>query len=80
MYGRLHEATEEDERAAARGEYALTSEAEREALRDWVRNRDRDQRDLETLQDAIETGIGSGSGIPADQVFTELRARYFDKC
>ena len=63
----------------AGGEYASTSEAVREALRDWVRNRDRDQPDLEALQDAIEAGIGSGAGIPADQVFTELRARYADK-
>ena len=62
----------------AGGEYASTSEAVREALRDWVRNRDRDRRDREMLQEAIETGIGSGTGIPADHVFTELRARYAD--
>ena len=58
----------------AGGEYASTSEA----VRDWVRNRDRDRRDREMLQEAIEAGIGSGTGIPADQVFTELRSRFAD--
>ena len=40
-----------------------------------------EQRDteLETLRDAIKAGLDSGPGIPADDVFAELRARYADK-
>jgi len=63
----------------AGGEYASTSEVVREALRDWTRSRDAELRDLETLRDAIKAGLDSGPGIPADQVFAELRARYADK-
>ena len=60
----------------AGGEYASTSEVVREALRDWTRNRDADRRDLEMLRGAIKAGLDSGPGVPADQVFAELRARY----
>ena len=60
----------------AGGEYASTSEVVREALRDWTRNRDAERRDLDILRAAIKAGLDSGSGIPADQVFAELRARY----
>ena len=63
----------------AGGEYASTSEVVREALRDWTRNRDTERRELETLRDAIKVGLDSGPGIPADEVFAELRARYADK-
>lgn len=58
---------------------ALRDEAKHEALRDWQHNRDWDRRDLEALRDAIEAGIGDGTGMPADEVFTELRARYADQ-
>ena len=61
------------------GEYASTSEVVREALRDWTRNRDTERRELEALRAAIRTGLDSGPGIPADQVFAELRARYAAK-
>lgn len=63
----------------AGGEYASTSEVVREALRDWTRNRDTERRELEALRAAIRTGLDSGPGIPADQVFAELRARYAAK-
>ena len=63
----------------AGGEYASTSEVVREALRDWTRSRDAERRDLEALRAAIKAGLDSGPGIPADQVFTELRARYATK-
>lgn len=63
----------------AGGEYASTSEVVREALREWTRNRDRERRELEALRDAIKAGLNSGPGIPADEVFAELRARYADK-
>ena len=60
----------------AAGGYASTSEVVREALRDWVRNRDAELRDLEALRSAIKAGLDSGPGIPADEVFAELRNRY----
>ncbi len=66
-------------RTVAGGEYASTSEVVREALRDWTRSRDAERRDLDALRAAIKAGLDSGPGIPADQVFAELRARYADK-
>jgi antitoxin ParD1/3/4 len=58
----------------AGGEYASTSEVVREALRDWTRRRDAERRELEALRDAIRAGIESGPGIPAEDVYSELRA------
>lgn len=55
------------------GEYASTSEIVREALRDWIRKRDQDQRDLETLRQLVREGDDSGAGIPAGEVMAELR-------
>ncbi|MDZ3836132.1 MAG: type II toxin-antitoxin system ParD family antitoxin [Rhodospirillales bacterium] len=66
-------------KAVAGGEYASASEVVREALREWMRSRDSDRRDLETLRTAIRAGLDSGPAIPADQVFAELRARYAAK-
>lgn len=63
----------------AGGEYASTSEVVREALREWTRSRDAERRDLEALREAIKVGLHSGPGMPADQVFAELRARYAAK-
>lgn len=66
-------------RTVAGGEYASTSEVVREALRDWTRARDAERRDLDALRAAIKAGLNSGPGLPADQVFAELRARYADQ-
>lgn len=55
------------------GEYASTSEVVREALRDWARSRDEERRNLEALRDAIRIGLDSGPGIPAEDVYAELR-------
>ena len=63
----------------AGGEYASMSEVVREALREWVRSRDQDQRDLQTLRQAIREGDESGDGIPAAEVFTELRKIIADR-
>ncbi|MDB5685692.1 MAG: type toxin-antitoxin system ParD family antitoxin [Rhizorhabdus sp.] len=63
----------------AGGEYASASEIVREALRDWTRRRDTELRDLEALREAIRVGLDSGPGIPAEQIFAELRARYTAK-
>ena len=61
------------------GEYASTSEVVREALRDWTRARDAERRELNELRAAIRAGLDSGPGIPAEEVFAELRARYAAK-
>ena len=61
------------------GEYASTSEIVREALRDWTRKRDNELRDLEVLRGLIRAGDESGPGIPAEEVFAELRARFAHK-
>lgn len=63
-------------KTVAGGEYASASEVVREALREWTRARDSEQRELKLLRDAIKAGLESGPDIPADQVFAELRARY----
>lgn len=63
----------------AGGEYASTSEVVREALREWTRARDIERRDLESLRSAIQAGLNSGPGIPAEEVFALLRARYASK-
>ncbi|MFZ3484876.1 type II toxin-antitoxin system ParD family antitoxin [Sphingomonas sp. 3-13AW] len=63
----------------AGGEYASTSEVVREALREWTRARDIERRDLVSLREAIQAGLNSGPGIPAEEVFAELRARYANK-
>ncbi len=57
----------------AGGQYASTSEVIREALREWTRRRDDDRRDLDMLREAAAAGDASGPGIPADEVFAELR-------
>lgn len=61
------------------GEYATTSEIVREALRDWTRARDSERRDLETLREAIRIGDESGPGIPAAEVFADLRQIIADR-
>ncbi len=66
-------------RTVAGGEYASTSEVVREALREWARARDAERRDLDALRAAIRAGLDSGPGLPAEEVFAELRARYADK-
>ncbi len=66
-------------RTVAGGEYASTSEVVREALREWTRARDAERRDLDALRAAIRAGLDSGPGMPADQVFAELRSRYADQ-
>ncbi len=65
--------------AVTAGEYASTSEVVCEALREWMRRRDAEQRNLEALRVAIKAGLDSGPGLPADQAFVELHARYADK-
>jgi antitoxin ParD1/3/4 len=55
------------------GQYASTSEVIREAVREWTRNRDENRRDLDALREAVRLGDESGPGVPAHEVFAELR-------
>jgi antitoxin ParD1/3/4 len=55
------------------GQYASASEIIREALREWSRRRDHELRDLQALRDAVRMGDESGPGVPATEVFAELR-------
>jgi antitoxin ParD1/3/4 len=55
------------------GDYASASEIVREALRDWTRKRDQEQRDLEALRALVREGDASGPGVPAAEVFNEVR-------
>jgi antitoxin ParD1/3/4 len=63
----------------ADGQYASTSEIVREALRDWTRERDAEQHDLQTLREAIRIGDESGPSISANEVFAELRQIIADR-
>ncbi len=40
---------------------------------EWPLKRDDERRDLETLREAVRIGDESGPGIPAAEVFVELR-------
>ena len=57
----------------AEGEYASTSEVVREALRDWIKARDVERRELIALREMIRAGDESGPSVPADEVYAELR-------
>ena len=51
------------------------SDAVIEAVYLWNRARDAADRHTADLRAAIQEGIDSGPGIPAEEVFAELRAR-----
>jgi antitoxin ParD1/3/4 len=55
------------------GEYASASEIVREALREWTRARETERRDLAALRALVREGDESGPGIPAAEVFADLR-------
>ena len=57
----------------ADGEYDSTSEIVHEALRDWNRAQDADQRELEELRSLVREGMESGPGIPADEAFGQVQ-------
>ncbi|KPF66913.1 CopG family transcriptional regulator [Bosea sp. AAP35] len=54
------------------GEYATTSEAIRDAVRDWQHKRELRQNDIERLRRLWDEGLASGPGSPVDM--NELRA------
>lgn len=57
------------------GRYASASEVIRDGLRALEEREQLRAAKLESMRAAIQEGIDSGPGIPADEVFAELRAR-----
>ncbi|HEY2068978.1 MAG TPA: ribbon-helix-helix protein, CopG family [Rhizomicrobium sp.] len=72
--------------AVESGGYATTSEVIREALRHWQANRIVDQviarHGLEELRASLkeaDESIDRGEGIPAEELYAELTARYTER-
>lgn len=61
------------------GRYASASEVLRDGLRLLEEREEQRQFKLAALQKAIREGVESGPGIPADEVFDRLEAKYRGK-
>jgi antitoxin ParD1/3/4 len=58
------------------GRYASASEVMRDGLRLLEEREEQRQTKLAALRRAIQEGVDSGPGIPAEEVFAQLKARY----
>ena len=58
------------------GRYSSASEVVRDALRLMEEREQLRQVQLEQLRQQIQAGIDSGPGIPAEEVFDRLSAKY----
>ncbi len=71
------EMVEQLRKAVDRGEYASSSEAVREALRDWNRKRALQKEGLKELRKFWQQALEDNSpGVDADQVLTRLERKY----
>jgi antitoxin ParD1/3/4 len=61
--------------AVETGEYATTSEAIREAVRDWQMKRELRQEDIKRLRQLWDEGVASGSAGPVDMDGLRKEAR-----
>ena len=61
--------------AVQAGEYASTSEAIREAVREWKERRDLLGYTVEELRVLVQEGIDSGPPIDAAEVFADIRKK-----
>jgi antitoxin ParD1/3/4 len=61
------------------GRYASASEVLRDGLRLLEEREEQRQIKLAGLRKAIQEGVESGPGIPADEVFDRLEAKYRKK-
>ncbi|BCH13533.1 MULTISPECIES: type II toxin-antitoxin system ParD family antitoxin [unclassified Mesorhizobium] len=60
------------------GRYASASEVLRDSLRLLEEREAQRKAKLAALRDDIRAGIESGPGIPADEIFDRLEAKYSD--
>jgi antitoxin ParD1/3/4 len=58
------------------GRYASASEVVRDALRLLEEHEELREAQLRILREQLKEGINSGPGIPADEVFDRLEAKY----
>ena len=58
------------------GRYASASEVMRDSLRLLEEREEQRQARLEALRHDIRAGVESGQGVPAEQVFDRLEAKY----
>ncbi|WP_192177914.1 type II toxin-antitoxin system ParD family antitoxin [Mesorhizobium amorphae] len=58
------------------GRYASASEVVRDSLRLLEEREEQREAKLAALREGIRKGVESGPGIPADQVFERLEAKY----
>jgi antitoxin ParD1/3/4 len=58
------------------GRYSSASEVVRDALRLLEEQKEFREAQLKNLREKIQEGIHSGPGIPAEEVFTRLEAKY----
>ena len=58
------------------GRYASASEVMRDGLRLLEEREEQRQAKLAALRQAVQEGVDSGPGIPAEEVFTRLDAKY----
>ena len=65
--------------AVEAGQYASTSEAIREAVREWQERRDLLGYTVDELRVMVQEGIDSGPTIDAADVFAEIRARIYPR-
>ncbi|ESQ86793.1 hypothetical protein ABAC460_22340 [Asticcacaulis sp. AC460] len=64
------------ERLIQSGRYNSKSEILRDGLRIIEERESRREVELEELRAALRAGMESGPGIPAEDVFAELKSRY----
>lgn len=61
------------------GRYATASEVMRDSLRLLEEREEQRKARLNGLRSAIRTGVESGPGVPAEQVFDRLESKYSGK-
>jgi antitoxin ParD1/3/4 len=58
------------------GRYRSASEVVRDALRLLEEQEEFREAHIKNLRDKIQEGMNSGPGVPAEEVFTRLEAKY----
>jgi antitoxin ParD1/3/4 len=74
-----HDMVEAIREAVDSGDYATTSEVIRDAVRDWRLKRRVEAMEVEELRELVAPALEAldrGEGIPAEEVFSKLKAKY----